>query len=205
VKRNGQARQGFTLIELMVAVAIIAILIAMFFLGFKYVSRNARENQSKASLETALNLLTNYEAGGGSMDKLKNVVSGQVTAPGQVSENSAERNGPAVLSTQKVMKLLLAYVNNRKIVDGMKPELVWRSTDASGQPTVVLLDGYNNPIIFVPSDGLSGVGLGKRSDGSYAQAGQVVQSNSPGRPFFASAGEDGSFKDGDDNRYSFPQ
>ncbi len=85
----------------------------------------------------------------------------------------------------------------------------------------MLLDGWNNPIIFVPATGLHVQML----NGASAYSGAVTQNwiivspegrvtgngtanpivTTPGRPFWASAGPDGDFSKGDDNIYSFEQ
>lgn len=89
-------------------------------------------------------------------------------------------------------------------------------------PTPVLLDAWNNPIIFVPGSGLRVRLLNGQSDYKIDMmqcATAVVVSPEgrvdsitdplnprvlqPGRPFFASAGPDGDFARGDDNIYSF--
>jgi prepilin-type N-terminal cleavage/methylation domain-containing protein len=60
----------------------------------------------------------------------------------------------------------------------------------------VLLDGWNNPIIFVPASGLQKVYVG-------GSATPVIIQSPDNRPFWASAGPDGDFTRGDDNIYSF--
>ena len=84
----------------------------------------------------------------------------------------------------------------------------------------LILDAWGNPIIYVPARGLIGVDLvpvsGKPGDfekpGARVTSGGVIwrppltSSDPPpagARPFFASAGPDGSFRAGDDNIYSF--
>jgi hypothetical protein len=74
----------------------------------------------------------------------------------------------------------------------------------------VVLDGWGNPIIFVPPSGLSNVQVNVDSTiAAYKSTGnatlpQSVTIQSPdGRPFWASAGPDGDFIRGDDNIYSF--
>jgi prepilin-type N-terminal cleavage/methylation domain-containing protein len=74
----------------------------------------------------------------------------------------------------------------------------------------VVLDAWNNPILFVPSGSLgSGVALGTGNVitpgvGTLEAGNQSAVVNSPdGRPFWASAGPDGDFSKGDDNMYSF--
>ena len=85
-------------------------------------------------------------------------------------------------------------------------------TDSSGNATPVLLDGWGNPIIYVPSGGMTGVWMGgpKPEPGSggisYLSTDAVVKKvmSVDGRPFWASAGPDGDFSQGDDNLYSCP-
>lgn len=79
---------------------------------------------------------------------------------------------------------------------------------AEDRPDVpVLLDGWRNPIIYVPAGGLSKVKIGSTAD-NLVKSNEVVSSTGtaklgPGRPFWASAGPDGDFSTGDDNVYSF--
>lgn len=89
---------------------------------------------------------------------------------------------------------------------------------APPQPQYCLLDAWGNPIIYVPASGLNvminnapsnaygGQGEGKqyivRSSGIYP-ATQLPPLGAKDRPFWASAGPDGNFQNGDDNMYSF--
>jgi prepilin-type N-terminal cleavage/methylation domain-containing protein len=94
----------------------------------------------------------------------------------------------------------------------------------TSSPTPILLDGWNNPIIFVPGTGLrvrrlngqktlsptdlSQTWIDISPEGKVKNLGSKTQLpvvTQPGRPFFASAGEDGDFSTGDDNIYSFEQ
>jgi hypothetical protein len=115
----------------------------------------------------------------------------------------------------------------RRIKDGPPESNAFNNSNwvvDTSSPTPILLDGWNNPIIFVPGTGLRVRRLngqktlnptdisqtwidispeGKvKNLGSKAQLPVVTQ---PGRPFFASAGPDGDFSTGDDNIYSFEQ
>src|SRR5687767_3798728 len=67
VRRN---QRGFTLVEVLTAVAIIAGLVAIFFLGFKYVQRRAKADQTKVTLQSLRGMLTDYKVGGASMQRL---------------------------------------------------------------------------------------------------------------------------------------
>ena len=96
----------------------------------------------------------------------------------------------------------------------------------TGTPNVIdpplVLDAWNNPIVFVGKDGLQGVNLvrktgstGGTTAGGYEYPDQTILSTGridsgkplsrSRRPFFASAGPDGDFRTGDDNLYSFEQ
>ena len=101
------------------------------------------------------------------------------------------------------------------------------NTGTGGRPMpTIVLDGWGNPIIFVPSGGLCGVGsnatdpdamwVGGKAGETDAKAvvsvdpagnppaNSVRQIKSPdNRPFWASAGPDGNFCTADDNMYSF--
>src|SRR5258706_2155174 len=65
VRRN---RRGFTMIEILVVIGIIAALAAMLFLGFKHVSKSGRENQTHVALQNLRGMLTEYETGGAALD-----------------------------------------------------------------------------------------------------------------------------------------
>jgi len=99
------------------------------------------------------------------------------------------------------MARLLAVPSNKKVLDSLPPDQVWRTGN-----DVILLDGFRNPIIYVPRRGLTRVNLGAIGENKYPQATQN-QTIAPagGQPFFASAGEDGDFSKGDDNHYSYEQ
>lgn len=221
-RRRRRDRAGFTLVEVLIAIAVIAILTAMIFLGFRYVGATSRANATHVTLQTLKSMMAEYEASGASVDKLEDLYRQpppplkyfplplQIQAQlGSVGEAGPERNSPLVDRTRMVMSRLLGVPNNRKVFDALPPENVWRTTGTNGG--VVLLDSFHNPIIFVPSAGMAGVNLNPKGDGTYQNTNYVVLSTgnmapggtNVGRPFFASAGEDGDFSKGDDNVYSF--
>src|SRR5205823_6413128 len=86
-------------------------------------------------------------------------------------------------------------------------------------PGPVLLDGYGNPIVFVPAAGLSEVDRGGQHGTTIDGTLGPIRGRD-GKPFWASAGADGKFtgvpvtgvpnpkpawNEGDDNVYSFDQ
>ena len=59
-RRHSNAR-GFTLIELLIVMGIILILVSMLIVGAKYISNTGRVHATKAALESARALFTEYE------------------------------------------------------------------------------------------------------------------------------------------------
>lgn len=220
-------RRGFTMIEVLVAVAVIAGLTALLFLGFKYVSHSTRGEATGATLQTLKGMLTEYEASVGSVDKLEGLYDStryvtaplppdfkpappefpadfQVRAPiASVAADSSGtgRNDKVIKKTRVLMSRLLAVPSNQKVLETLPPSTVDRNADGP-----ILLDSHGNPIIYVPSRGITGVNLGKVSPGKgkngsdYTNPLSTVTNN--GRGFWLSAGEDARFDQGDDNESS---
>jgi len=70
----------------------------------------------------------------------------------------------------------------------------------------LLVDAFDNPIIFVPAGGLLVRQNLDRQGTPVGVMGETALIKSPdNRPFWASAGPDGSFRNGDDNIYSFEE
>jgi hypothetical protein len=102
--------------------------------------------------------------------------------------------------------------------DGDKGKKLTPTGDEKTIDPPLVLDAWNNPILFVGSDGLAGVTFESRKDDSTKEwrvtstglvpGGGAVDASTRSkswRPFFASAGPDGDFRTGDDNVYSFEQ
>ena len=150
---------------------------------------------------------------------------------GNVSSGSDKRYAlDAVANTQIVMQYLTRLPDNKQVMtkipskqvhgtaDGTKgnpPKLTPTNDEKTIDPPIIL-DGWNNPVIFVGSDGLAGVRFASRNDnkdyrvtstGIIEGTGLVnpAERSKSWRPFFASAGPDGDFTTGDDNVYSFDQ
>lgn len=212
--RRGRRRSAFTLIEVMAVVGILALLMAFTVIGLRHLNRTAKDNDTHSVLQSAQAMIDELGAGGGT-SKLAAVVAGYypkvgtintaAVAPGGVAEGQSARdpstnpNG-AVAATQAILAALLTNPKNKEMFDGL-PKQRKLYLPVAGNPTQtqapLLVDGYGNPIIFVPSGGLKGVGVAGQPASSAA-----LQSTPP-RSFWASAGEDGDFTKGDDNIYSF--
>jgi type II secretory pathway pseudopilin PulG len=165
-------------------------------------------------------------------------------SPGRVDEDSWRggqqgRYGPSVQRTQGIMGKLAQIPANRSSIQQLPPEQMLRVSEpappagltrdaTTGEPNPpVMVDGWGNPIIFVPPGGLDGViidGVSYRitSAGIFPSTTPVADLPQSRRAFFASAGPDGAFDfidvngngtfnagvdraAGDDNLYSFEQ
>ncbi len=250
-------------------IGIILILIGLFFAGGKIISGQAKERDTKTTLETCKTLFENYRnathlsrpptlipiAGGVTIttSNLSGIPTpvqrfwtvGQVDAPapGQVPNTSpynltsASGIDPAVLETICVMYTLESIPENKTIINNLPANkilnVVFTNSTTGVQMSVpLLLDGWGNPILFVPGGGfgvsgataapgvvwIDGVNYGVvTSAGVYTLATTPSVSSydaaAPGtiyanQPFFVSAGSDGDFSNAsgnktDDNVYSF--
>jgi prepilin-type N-terminal cleavage/methylation domain-containing protein len=139
---------------------------------------------------------------------------------------SGPRYGNAVKNTLDVMYVLMRIPANQTLLQGIQtkrlleplPGVTQQNTVQQGN---VLLDGWGNPIIFVPRGGLHTNALVfdptqqkmvpkpvlVRSTGTITltSGGQDPPLTGNERPFFASAGQDGDFTQGEDNVYSFQE
>lgn len=127
-------------------------------------------------------------------------VSNPLAAPALVSDVNNDRfYSDAVRNTQLAMIELLRIPSNATAFAKLPASALMK--DINGNPIPanqgpILLDSWNNPIIFVPAAGLGQVTVGGNTN--------TIQGTNI-RPYFASAGPDSTFQNGDDNLYSFEQ
>jgi type II secretory pathway pseudopilin PulG len=158
-------------------------------------------------------------------------ISGNIRVPGSAGYLGYNDSGATVSARYPIG----AHVSH--VLSPGQPVTMWASTaDNPGQPGAagwqnetsspygapVFLDGWHNPIIFVPATGLkvrllngkSALAAGERTQNFIIVSPEGTVDNngsstvdpvvvSLGRPFWASAGPDGDFSKGDDNVYSF--
>jgi prepilin-type N-terminal cleavage/methylation domain-containing protein len=222
-------REGFTLIELLVVIGIIMILMGMLFVGMKYVGNSAKTKSTHATLGNLQSMLTTYDAQGRGMINQINVAytaynggynplplptpTANVTIPINPSgppPTGQYRYDPFVQITSTIaMQKIMSVPSNKAAMDKLATRMLPSWLPAPAAPTYILLDAWDNPIIFVPAGGLDGVfyqgttGAQKVTSKGVVATGATVDANA--RPFFASAGPDGDFAKGDDNVYSFEQ
>jgi prepilin-type N-terminal cleavage/methylation domain-containing protein len=134
-------RRGFTLVEVLIAIAVIAILTAMIFLGFRYVGASSRTNASHVSLQNLRGMLAEYEASGGRMDDLNAIYADLVdskdvqtplpavpTPPlpsplqGSVAEGGRERFGEGTIRTQRVLRRLMGVPSVKSAFNALPPD-----------------------------------------------------------------------------------
>src|SRR5687767_7450712 len=238
-------RAAFTMLEMIVAIGIILILLAISVVGFRALDASASAKETASTLTNLQGMMAEIESTSG-LNRVEGaegvytrgdkIIPGPQPQPPQppvrnphsvvtgTGGGEDNRYGLAVRRTQEVISRLsrvpknktsLAQIPGKRLL-GKAPYrtntipnkvlVVESPTESAGLPSSpVLLDGWRNPIIFVPSGGLEGVTItgstvvitssGQRKAG---EASIVTD-----RPFWASAGADGDFSTGEDNIYSF--
>jgi prepilin-type N-terminal cleavage/methylation domain-containing protein len=266
------SRRGFTIIELMIVMAIILILVSLVVVGVRVLNTNARKDQTRTMLQALNGISSELKVKSPPTSPIFYSMNpalplpGPMLAPGDVTSDGGQgangrNNAMAILATASVLAQAQAISDVQTAINSLpanqllsfQPPLgrvwVWvpngpyrlgldfvedddvsqlpsgppvehvfqcnatppssplarpgsDSADwGSGSPSAnsasvrIPLDGWGNPIIFVPASGLTGV---KLADGNYHT---IVSPD--GLPFWASAGPDGNFTNGDDNIYSF--
>ena len=230
-----RSRRGFTLIEMLAVIGVMMILMAMSIIGYQVVERSAAANQTRVTLTNLNAMLSEMDADAGSSalptytytgtnrqthqttTGVQPIIgagvadpSGQAWPIGDVSTSNYPGNyryGFVVQQTAMKMQTLLRCPNNSKAIADLPSRKFLPISTTTPLAAPVLLDGWGNPIIYVPTGGIVvNVITGNN------QAQLVTITSRDNRPFFASAGPDGDFgavnspavtpTAGDDNVYS---
>lgn len=142
------------------------------------------------------------------------------------SVNSPRYASGAVTNTQKIMLNIEQVPANQSVVLAIPVKRILEPPPGANPQTFaqqgkVILDGWGNPIIAVPAGGIV-VNIRDPATGTNSpwcvRSSSIVPAIQPivgsptfppaswgDRPFFASAGQDGDFSQGEDNVYSFQQ
>lgn len=113
-------RKGFTLIELIVAISIIAILIGMLVVGIQYVGASSREKATRITLANLQSMLTELETTAG-LGRLP--YHGYVPAPaGYIGEGSPNRMNDTFRNTRNAMAILQSVPANASAIAQLPPE-----------------------------------------------------------------------------------
>jgi len=137
-------RKAFTAVELLIVMLILALLLGLIVMGLNHYSRRSKERDTRATLQNLMAMLRENE---GTLPVTLN----PLPAPGSVVGSSPDRTGPAVRQTRDVLARLQAMPVNRKAFESFPSDKRMQGMDP------VVLDGWGNPILFVPSGGLAGV------------------------------------------------
>lgn len=106
--RRRRRRGGFTLVEILTAVAIIAILVSMAFLGFKYASAGPKQKLAETTLHNVRGMLAEYESSGGRMKDLLAAYNNTATPPVAQPLPLTVPNPPEAIDPEDLKKYNLA-------------------------------------------------------------------------------------------------
>jgi type II secretory pathway pseudopilin PulG len=161
-----------TLVEMLTAIGVIAILIAMLVLGINFVSARAKQDKTRMILQNLRSMLSEFEVKGGRKNvidepfaKLNNKwwVVTPITMPGSAGERGANLIGdpeawkddhPSFTNTYTVVNALRSIPSNATIIENLPPELkvkVVRPFVKARQEYIVMpIDAWGNPILYAP-------------------------------------------------------
>jgi len=206
----GRHRRGFTLIEMLIVIAIILILMSIGVSGFRSMELTASRKQTITSLAgaealvrelNALGALNRLEGPSGLSPAAVFTTGSSVGTPGDVNVGQGGRT-TAVNAQQKVMLVLLAAPKNAQIVSALPPQ----STVAPIVPNTplnppALADAWGNPLMYVPSGGMSGLTVNGVTNQTVRSTGGTALTQQD-HGYWMSAGPDGNFTTYDDNLIS---
>jgi prepilin-type N-terminal cleavage/methylation domain-containing protein len=192
---------AFSLIELMIVIAIIAVLLGIILFTLSHTSTSMKNRQTHGAMTNLVGMLVELEVATGTLRQPTTNIGtpwllgvGQQQGPnfwtnpflardptGRIVPaplDAAEAETVGIPNTDIALRMISAVPVNRSLLQSLNSPKV---------------DAWGHRILFVP-----GTGLKVRANGV-----DVVITGSGGRPFWASAGPDGDYVTGEDNLYSF--
>ena len=219
-------RHAFTLVEMLVVIGILMILIAMTTIALRTVAQRAKNDDTQTALNTLDAMLKGEldATGGGKqinefLTKYNNSqpspVSSltQLTVPNPGIVNNPQSWAPALVTptdttsalyvTQTIIGILLRNPNNVTLFNNLpaqrKLEFITINNVKTALAHPLILDGYGNPIIFVPAGGLQNVFFGSGTFNPKTTYPTFQPNQAVPIYFWLSAGMDGDFRTGNDN------
>jgi prepilin-type N-terminal cleavage/methylation domain-containing protein len=172
--RRAFTGRAFTLVEILTAVVIIAILIALLLLGINHVTARAKTDKTRTVLASLKGMLTEFETKGGRMRMIdqpyyKNktdpwqVVIREIAPKGKMDDGQMDVGGNLTNvattlqfeRTRRVVQALLTIQANQSIMNNLPEDVRMKDPPRGGTSALpitapVLLDGWGNPILFAP-------------------------------------------------------
>ena len=136
---RGTRRNGFSLVELMVVMVIVAVLMALTVMGASFFMAKASENKTRMHLEVIKSALEKYAAANneqypkseGGSKELYQALTGDIDMDGKISSDDERKNGtylPELLGNGKSMQGWIQVTGStRKIIDAFGAEFQYRS------------------------------------------------------------------------------
>jgi prepilin-type N-terminal cleavage/methylation domain-containing protein len=191
-----------TLIELLVVIAIVGVLATLSVWGIASFMIGGSTRDTRVLLTNCTTMLEELRLA----NNLQGLPTVAIQAPTSVTDAAPERlTHPAIIETAKAFNRMKAMPASRKAMEKLPSDRLMGGASVPDHLKGLPLDGWSNPILFVPAEGMLNVRVNNmimriRSSGPILGNPALTQND---RPFFASAGPDGRFDTGDDNLYSF--
>jgi prepilin-type N-terminal cleavage/methylation domain-containing protein len=110
-----KSRRAFTIVELMVAVSILAILVTLAVVGFRSINRAGKNRDTATRLQAAKTMLDEFiRVNRGRVT----IPTGTLDAPGNVEKGSADRTGKQYSLTRAMMGQIMRIPENKAAVSG---------------------------------------------------------------------------------------
>ncbi|MGH7215408.1 MAG: type II secretion system protein, partial [Tepidisphaeraceae bacterium] len=125
---------GFSMIEILAVIAILAILGSLLYVALRQVGRSTKVNATRTMMENLRGMLAELDA----TTKLTGFPDGTLNAPGDVTDEQSvnDRTGDQCLFTRVIIAKLTALPNNKTALGKLPPErlMTWAIVPATPPP-----------------------------------------------------------------------